>query len=283
MDDEAHSSAEDSGGSLAKDGANPPEPRHRTRSRWARPGWPLALGCLVVIGAVGAGGIAIGRSGPSGSSRDPAVLDAVRSGVARNATITVTGSGTVQGTPDTVSFQIGVQTTAASAASALSENDSEVTSLETTLSRHHVTTPDMQTSGLSINANTSHGVVTGFTVDDDLNVSMHDIAQAGAAIDSAADAVGNGIQLYGISFSIANQSSLLASARAKAMENARIEAAQLASGAGTALGGIVKVNDQESTSPLPFAANMAKYAAGVPIEIGSQPVTVQVTVVYALR
>jgi len=43
-------------------------------------------------------------------------------------------------------------------------------------------------------------VVTGFTVQDTLNVTMHKVRRAGAAIDAAAKAVGNGVQLNGVSF-----------------------------------------------------------------------------------
>jgi len=77
-------------------------------------------------------------------------------------------------------------------------------------------------------------VVTGFTVANYLDVTMHQIKKAGGAIDAAAHAVGNGIQLNGITFSISNESKLLASARAKAMRNAHTEAAQVARGGATA-------------------------------------------------
>ena len=134
------------------------------------------------------------------------------------ATISVTGSGTVQGTPDTVSFQVGVQNVAPSAVGALEANNARVRAMEATLQAHGVAKKDMQTSGLDIYQNTNNqGVVTGFTVANYLDVTMHQIKKAGGAIDAAAHAVGNGIQLNGITFSISNESKLLASARAKAV------------------------------------------------------------------
>ncbi|MHB1989092.1 MAG: SIMPL domain-containing protein [Acidimicrobiales bacterium] len=239
---------------------------------------------MLVVAVTGLGGVVLGRSEAPGSPQPRAVLDAARTSVSPMATISVTGSGTVQGIPDTVSFQVGVQSSAATAVTALSENNARVASLESTLGRHGVTGPEMQTSGLNINENTAHGVVTGFTVDDELDVTMHKLSEAGSAIDAAAQAVGNGIELYGISFSISNESRLLASARARAIKNARTEASQLASGAGAVLGGIVKVTDQENSNPGPIygGAGLAFAATRVPIETGSQPVSVQVSVVYAL-
>lgn len=203
------------------------------------------------------------------------------------AEITVTGAATVQGTPDTVTFTIGVHTTGATATSALADNNSQVSTLEHALEGRGVPASGMETSSLDIYTNTdSSGNVTGFSVDDDLDVTMHQVSEAGSALDAAANSVGNNVSLYGISFSIANTSTLLATARAQAMDNARTEADQLAAGAGVKLGPIEKITDQENAEPtynygnVSFGANVP--AASVPLERGTQPISVQVSVVYAL-
>lgn len=229
----------------------------------------IPVGAVVVAGVILVG-VAIGHSHST-----PA------------GTISVTGSGTVQGIPDTVSFQIGVQTVATSAAQALEANNARVVSLEKSLQGHHVAKKDMQTSGLNIYENTNNeGAITGFTVQDDLNVTMHDVAAAGGAIDAAVHAVGNGVELSGITFSISNESAVLTAARIKAMQNAHTEASQLAHAGETSLGAIVKITDQENTTPVvyPFADFQAKASsASVPLEAGSQSVNVQVSVVYSLN
>ena len=234
------------------------------------PQWiSVAVVTVVIAGAILVG-VAVGhlRSTPAG-------------------TVSVTGSGTVQGIPDTVSFQIGVQTVATSAAHALEANNARVVSLEKSLQGHHVAKKDMQTSGLNIYENTNNqGAITGFTVQDDLNVTMHDLAAARGAIDAAVHAVGNGVELSGITFSISNESAVLTAARTKAMQNAHTEASQLAHAGGTGLGAIVRITDQENTTPVvyPFADFQAKAsAASVPLEAGSQSVNVQVSVVYSLN
>ncbi|MFY9782821.1 MAG: SIMPL domain-containing protein [Acidimicrobiales bacterium] len=203
------------------------------------------------------------------------------------ATISVTGSGTVSGAPNTMSFQIGVQTVAANAASALSENNAKMRALEASLQRNGVTKKNMQTTGLNVYQNTNNsGAVTGYTVQDNINVTLHHLQRAGAVLDAAANTVGNDIQLSGVTFSISNQSSLLAKARAAAMRNAHTEAAQIAKGGATTVGQIVRVTDEENTGStdivFPFATAMAKAARSVPIESGSQTVNVQVEVVYSL-
>ncbi len=248
-------------------------PRHERVSAPAAPRvapWIIVPVVAVVVAGAILVGVALGhsRSTPAG-------------------TISVTGSGTVQGIPDTVSFQIGVQNVAASAAQALATNNSRVDSLEHSLLGHGVTKKDMQTSGLDIYQNTdAQGALTGFTVVNDLNVTMHDVAASGAAIDAAVHAVGNGIELSGVTFSISNESTFLAAARAQAMQNARTEASQVARGGGASLGAIEKITDQENATPVvyPFANFQASaLARGVPLNAGSEAVNVQVSVIFALN
>jgi uncharacterized protein YggE len=226
----------------------------------------------IVIAAIAFTGVVLGRSNKNASA----------------ATITVTGSGTVTGTPNTVSFQIGVSTTAASANAALSENNQKTAALEATLLKGGITKKNLQTSGLNIYDNTNAtGAIINFTAEDDLNVTSHAIAKVGSAIDAAAQSVGNGIQLSGITFSISNQSKYLAAARARAIRNAHTEATQIAKGGGTTVGTIVKVTDEENTGStgivLPFTEFASAAATNrVPVQAGSQSINVQIEVVYSL-
>jgi hypothetical protein len=236
---------------------------------------------VLVVLAIGAIGLLVGRSTRAGAA------GAV-------GTITVTGSGTVQGVPDTLQFSVGVQTIRLTATEALTANDLGMQNLENTLLGRGLKQKDLQTSNLNIYENTnSHGQLTGFTVDETLNVTMHNVdekgilAKAGGAIEAAARSAGNGIQFNGITFSITNQGSLLAAARTKAMHDALSQAQQDATAGGTSVGGVVKIIDQVNQQVLPFtygyAAMTSSLHAGVPLEAGTQPVSVQVTVVYALN
>lgn len=243
--------------------------------------WLIAGVAVLIVVIVAVAGVAYGRT----SNSDPAT-----------ATLTVTGSGTIQGTPDTVSFNVGVHTTAASAAAALRANDARVKTLEVKLQQAGVPFKDQQTSGLSIYEQTNqNGTITGFSVDDTLNVTVTSTlksagalsTEAGKAIDAAASAAGNGIEFGGVTFSISNESAYLAKARARAMANAMTEANQLAAGANRTVTGIARVTDQENSqpsTPYPFygVLNQASASTGVPIRAGQQPLNVQVTVVYTL-
>lgn len=231
----------------------------------------IALTVISLVSVI-LSGIALGRPSAATSS----------------STATVTGSGTAKGTPDTVSFQIGVSTVAKSATSALSENNTRVRNLVASLKANGVTKSDLQTSGLNIYANyDNRGTITGFTAANNLDVTMHSINKAGTAIDAAAQAAGNGVQLNGLSFSISNESQLLKQARTAAMHNAFLQASQVAQAGNTRIGSIIRITDQENvSSPPAIYKTFAPTASGlnsVPIEAGSQSVNVQVTVVYALK
>lgn len=250
---------------------NSPHAPHDARSRHYSARLIFIPVFAIVIAAIALSGVVLGRHKSAAA-----------------ATITVTGSGTVTGTPNTVSFQIGVSTTATSANAALEENNQKTAALESTLLKNGITKKNLQTSGLNIYDNTNTaGTIISFTAQDNLNVTSHQIATVGNAIDAASKAVGNGIQLSGITFSISNQSKFLAAARAKAMQNAHTEASQIATGGHTQVVSIVKVTDEENTGSSGIVYPYAQFAATgtasrVPVQAGSQSINVQVEVVYSL-
>lgn len=246
----------------------------------------VGVAALVVGGSV-LGAQALSSSGASRGSNLSSVLTASHGDAATaGATITVTGNGQVEGTPDAATFSVGVSTTASSAVNALDRNNAQVAGLESSLETDGVLVKDIQTSWLNLSANTnSAGDVTGFTADHELSVTMQNLSNLGMALDDAVHATGNGVTLDGISFSISNQSALLASARAQAMLSANTEASQVAAGAGLSLGPIVKVTDQENAGQQVFFAPVAAAgtaASSVPVQPGQQQISVGVTVVYQL-
>jgi uncharacterized protein YggE len=246
------------------------------------------VGALIVAGSI-IGASALTSSGSSrGSTNLKTVLTSSHSAAAATgATITVTGTGQVEGTPDTATFDVGVVTTSKSAVIALDDNNTKVAALEASLEQNGVLAKKIQTSSLNLSANTdSDGNVTGFTADDELTVTMTNLSDLGQALDAAVHAAGDGAVLDGISFSISNQSALLAAARAQAMQAAATQASQLAAGAGLAVSSVVKVTDQENAGQQVYFApvNVAASSSGtpVPVEAGQQQISVQVTVVYQL-
>ena len=248
----------------------------------------VGVAALVVVGSVlGAAALSSAGSSPRPANLKTVLTASHAAPATSAATITVTGNGEVEGTPDTATFNIGVSTTAHTAVEALEGNNTQVATLEQSLEQSGVQLKDMQTSWLNLSANTnSRGKVKNFTADDELTVTMNNLSNLGAALDAAVTATGNGVTLDGISFSISNQSALLGAARAQAMQAANTEATQVAAGGGLTLGPIVSITDQENAGQYVYynvnAAVPVATGTAVPVQPGQQQISVQVTVVYQL-
>lgn len=242
-----------------------------------------AAGLLIgsfLLGSQRSGAAATGAAKPGGSG------SLVLTTSAAGGKITVTGTGTVTGTPNQLVLSMGVQTSASSVSTALREANQAARRVISALKSGGVRPADIQTSGLSIQPNYSNGsqVPTGYGVSEQLTATLRDLAKAGSEIQAAVTAGGNATRVDGVSLNLTDTSTLLAHARAAAIRDAQAKASQFARALGHPLGGVISVSDQ---SPVPypiFAAGAALRAAApsVPIQPGKQQVSVQITVVFAI-
>jgi uncharacterized protein YggE len=203
----------------------------------------------------------------------------------RNRTITVTSVGEVRGTPDVADLSIGVAGRGATAADALGVVSARAQKVLGVLRDAGVADEDVQTDGLSIQpVSDEQNHITGYEATNTVSARIRDLGQAGTVVDAAAAKAGDNIRLQGISFSIDDDSKLLAAARAQATRRARGQAEQLASGAGVEVGAVRSISAASTSSPSPFAAgDAAAKAAGTPIQPGSQVLSVSATVVFSIR
>jgi uncharacterized protein len=197
--------------------------------------------------------------------------------------ITTRGVGTVAGTPDTLTVVLGVQTRAPSAADALADNNTRATGLLDVLRGRGVADRDLRTSGLSISPTfDTDGRITGYEVTNQVTATLRDVAGAGALIDAAAQAAGDAVRVQQISFGIDDDARPRAEARADAVRQAVTQARQLADAAEVGLGPILSITEvTEGRPPVPAARTDAA-AQAVPIEPGTQDVSVSVEVVHAV-
>jgi uncharacterized protein len=205
---------------------------------------------------------------------------------AATRTITVDGVGAVSGTPDTATLNLGVQVQAPTAAEALDTASSKSQALVDTLTDAGVGKADIQMRGLNVYPTyTGPGSVNGYTAGSSVTATLHDIAKAGPVIDAATAAVGDGITLGGVWFSIDDTSALYAQARQMAVAEARTRAEQLAKAANLAVGSVVSMNEsaQHRTYLAAGAATTVPDAArSMPIEPGRQDLQLTVQVVFEL-
>ena len=240
-----------------------------------RPLTPRRLAAVLLIGAALLAGCAeqaprLGRTAPDGAASDYP-----------GPSVTTRGLGTVRGMPDTLTVELGVQTRAASAADALADNTTRATGLLDVLRRRGVADADLRTSRLAINPTfDQNGAVTGYEVSNEITATLRDIPGAGALVDAAAQAAGDAVRVQRISFDIADDARPRAAARADAVAQAVAQARQLAEAADVTLGPILSITEVAAGEPPPVPRDAA--VAAVPIEPGTQEVSVAVEVVHAL-
>jgi uncharacterized protein len=244
----------------------------------------VAIG--VAAAALLIGAYAVGAAQGDGSSAQAATTAAQQPASGAAGRITVTGTGTVTGTPNQLVLSMGVQVNADSVSAALAEANQATDRVTAAVQGLGVAGSDVQTSGLSIYPSYPDGsqVPAGYQVTESLTATLRQLDKAGQQIQAAADAGGNAITVSNVSLNLTDDGPLLAIARANAMKDARAKATQFASAAGEQLGQVVSVTQAGSTSPPVFNSTSVASAgsAAVPISPGSQQVSVSVTVVYAV-
>jgi uncharacterized protein YggE len=209
---------------------------------------------------------------------------AVAGAAPRGRTITVVGTGQVRGTPDVADLVIGVSGRGATAADVLARIGDRAQKVIDALKNAGVSEDDIQTADLSVQPVTNDdGAITGYQATNTVSARIRDLTKAGAIVDAAAAEAGDDIRVQGISFSIDDDSALLAAARTKATKRARAQAEALASGAGVEVGEVRSISETTTAIPLAYAADAAGKAASTPVMPGSETLSVQATVVFAIR
>jgi uncharacterized protein YggE len=247
-----------------------------------RRGVVVALAALAVSGLLAA---CASKPTVNVSASQPLSANAVDAG------ITVTGSGEVAGTPDTLTASFGVLTVRPSVSEAVAANAVVAHTVSATFRARKVLAADIQTQNYSVFPSfiTVHDrtVPNGYTVGETMVVELHDLATAGATIDAAIAAGGTSISVQGVTFTLEHNQQLLARARAKAWSDAQSQARQLASLSGRPLGATQGISVNVSPSiydgTSQFKLAQAASAPSTPIQPGQVSTSVTITVRFALR
>jgi uncharacterized protein YggE len=206
--------------------------------------------------------------------------------------VTVMGEGEVSGSPDTAHVNIGVETEDEQAEDAMEENNIRATEIISSLKEIGVEDKDIQTSNFSIHSihDDKGRKVTGYRVNNIVSVTIRDLEKAGELLDEVVKVGANNI--HGMSFSVEDPSELLEEARAKAMENAKEKASQLAEGGDTEVGKVLSITEGGG-SQVVFdrmdyglgmgGAAMESAAPRAPVQPGEQTFTAQVQVTFELE
>ncbi|MEO6144521.1 MAG: SIMPL domain-containing protein [Dermatophilaceae bacterium] len=206
--------------------------------------------------------------------------------------ITVGGRADVAGTPDTLRLDLSVVATGSSVSQALASANRSADAVQKSLLANGVARKDLQTSGLNIAPDYDYSQsgaprLKGYQVSESVSAKLRNLGRAGDAIGKAVSAGGNAVRVNGISLDLEDTGALVSAARDKAFADAKAKAAQYAKAAGRALGDVVSIAEDVSTlPPIPMQydaqASAAFDKASLPIQPGSQNVSVSVTVVFSM-
>jgi len=206
-------------------------------------------------------------------------------------TITVTGSGVAYGAPDIAVAQIGVQSRSPEPAAALDDANAKMTAIMAALKELGIADKDIQTSNFSVYAQNDVDPQTGqpkgtftYTVENTVSITMRDLTKVGQVLSQVVAAGANNI--YGVSYTVSDQSKLEAEARDKAMADAKARAEQLAKAAGVSLDQPTTISEF-TNGPQPLVrmdvAQGAAVAKSVPVASGQIQVNLQVNVTYLIK
>ena len=201
--------------------------------------------------------------------------------------ITMGGHGEVRATPDTAMLSAGVSTEGPTAAAALSANNSRMQAVMAAIKKLGVPDKDVLTSNFSVspqyaNSNNDTPRITGYQASNQVDVRLEDVNKLGSALDTLVTAGAN--QMHGVNFLIRNDAELLSQVRAAAVTEARAKAETYAKAAGLGLGAILSISEEGSPGPRPlYAAAPMMMAKAVPVAMGEQSVSADVTIIWEIK
>lgn len=240
-----------------------------------------ALATAVLIGGVAFAALNNGTSHTALAQQSP---------TAPVKTITVIGDGKVKIKPDIARANIGVEVLRPTVEEASEANKKLIEAVISTLTDAGIAKKDIQTSGFSVYAERfgNDGPLpddkVNYRVSNNVSVTIRDLEKVGEVLDAAMKSGANTI--YGIEFSLEDNSSAKSEARKDAVADAKAKAAELAELNGVKVGKVLSVSEVIG-SAMPFYNNMQTTNAfggggGQPIQPGELEVSTQLQVTYEI-
>ena len=202
-------------------------------------------------------------------------------------TIRAAGEAHVFVRPDVAVVMAGVQVTGPDLKKAAAEAAAQTRNVLAALRKEGIADKDVQTVRHEVAVerpwdNGKPGPITGYTVSDELRVTVREIDRAGAVLDRVVAAGSN--MLRGLTFEKDDPTPEKARALALAIGNARAKASAMAKAAGVQLGEVVAVSESGTAGPItPLAYASSARAASTPVSAGEVEVSASAEVVFSLR
>jgi uncharacterized protein len=203
--------------------------------------------------------------------------------------VTVVGSGQVQGVPDTLTADAGIEFTAPDVTSAMNQTNERQQAVINALVGAGIDRKDISTTEVTLQAQYStpgpNGTATiaGYRATNTTKVKIHPPDAASRMLALIVGTGGDAARINSVRYSIADDSQLVKDARARAFTDAKNRADQYAQLSGLRLGKVLSISESTAGSPAPGGPPPQRAMPSmVPLEPGQQTVSFSVTAIWEL-
>lgn len=200
--------------------------------------------------------------------------------------ISVSGTGTLNLTPDMAVIRAGVQSRAQSAKAALADNNSKMAALFAELEKADIAKKDIQTSNFNIypevvypkRESNKPPQIVGYNVDNQVTVRIRKLENIGNVLNTLVSAGAN--NMSGLNFAVSNRQEKLDEARKAAIADARKKAELYATELGTGIKRLKSLVEGGGHHQQPVMMRAAKMemAADAPVPVAQGEMSISVTI-----
>ena len=204
--------------------------------------------------------------------------------------VTVIGSGQVQGVPDTLTADVGIEFTAPDVTTAMNQTNDRQQAVINALVGAGMDRKNIRTTAVTLQPQYSNpepagtATITGYRATNAIQVKIHPTDTASKMLALIVSTGGDATRISSVSYSIADDSQLVKDARARAFQDAKNRADQYAQLSGLRLGKVLSISEATGSTPTAGAPPAPPRAAfAVPLEPGQQTVSFSVAAVWELE
>jgi uncharacterized protein len=204
--------------------------------------------------------------------------------------VTVFGSGHVQGVPDTLTADVGIEFTASDVTTAMNQTNDRQQAVINALVGAGLDRKDISTTQVTLQPEykspepNGTATISGYRATNGIEIKIHPTDAASRLLALVVTTGGDATRISSVSYSIADDSQLVKDARARAFQDAKNRADQYAQLSGLRLGNVLSISEGTSGTPTAGSPPAPPRGASVPVpmEPGQQTVTFSVTAVWEL-
>jgi len=204
-------------------------------------------------------------------------------------TLHASGEGRVSIKPDVARVTTGIQATGKDLARTTTDASARMRRVLDALGQLGIADKDVQTTRHDVQVerpwdNGRPGPITGYTVSDEVRVTVRDLAKLPQVLERVLSAGSN--MLQGLTFEKDDPSPAELEALSRAIEAARAKAEVMAKAAGVTLGEPILVEESRGAMPPPVPwerAGMMAAKTGAPVAPGELEITATAEVTFAIR